>query len=155
MYTYGMYTYGMYTYGMYTYGIIPTEFFQQIFLTNFNFFDKFFIFLPLRALGSEYLRSCFFLKEGWNFFFFENPKIHQKKKTSANFQINEVNCGNYFSFKNWYNKLVSDLMSMLNYTGIVENAALWSGVIEELFWGLILLSFVFFKFSAKDDSKYI
>jgi hypothetical protein len=30
----------------------------------------------------------------------------------------------YFSFKNWYNKLVSDLMSMLNYTGIVENAAL-------------------------------
>ena len=34
----------------------------------------------------------------------------------------------YFSFKNWYNKLVSDLMSMLNYTGIVENAALCSTV---------------------------
>ena len=31
-----------------------------------------------------------------------------------------------FQFKNWYNKLVSDLMSLLNYTGIVENAALCS-----------------------------
>ena len=30
----------------------------------------------------------------------------------------------YFIFKNWKNKVVSDSMSMPNYTGIVENAAL-------------------------------
>ena len=35
----------------------------------------------------------FFGKEGWKIFFFKKPKIHQKKKTSANFRINEVNCG--------------------------------------------------------------
>ena len=36
----------------------------------------------------------------------------------------------YFSFKNWYNKKVSDLMSMLNYTGIVENVALCTAVLS-------------------------
>ena len=31
----------------------------------------------------------------------------------------------YFNFKNWNNKVVSDLLSMLDYTGIAENASLW------------------------------
>ena len=63
MYTYGMYTYGMYTYGMYTYFFdeFLTNFFDEIFV---EVFDEFFIFQPLRALGSEYLRSFFFLKLG-------------------------------------------------------------------------------------------
>jgi hypothetical protein len=34
-----------------------------------------------------------FGKEGWKLFFFKKPKIHRKKKTSANFRIIEVNCG--------------------------------------------------------------
>ena len=35
-----------------------TNFFNKIFV---EVFDKFFFFYPLRALGSEYLRSCFHL----------------------------------------------------------------------------------------------
>ena len=82
MYTYGMYTYGMYTYGMYTYGMYTYGMYTYVmytYVTNLrewriykndefsemtNFRDKGwfflpFIFYPLRALGSEYLRSCF------------------------------------------------------------------------------------------------
>ena len=35
----------------------------------------------------------FFGKEGWKIIFFKKRKIHRKKKTSANFRIIEVNCG--------------------------------------------------------------
>ena len=44
-----------------------TNFFEEFFWTNFfdeifvKVFDEFFIFYPLRALGSEYLRSCYLL----------------------------------------------------------------------------------------------
>ena len=35
-----------------------TNFFDEIFV---EVFDEFFFYYPLRALGSEYLRSCFYL----------------------------------------------------------------------------------------------
>ena len=61
------------------------EFFRWIFSTNFNFFDEFFIFYPLQALGSEYLRSCFFLNttfHAWIFFSFMplGTFFHHKRK---------------------------------------------------------------------------
>ena len=40
-----------------------------------------------------YIKSYFFSKRRLKKLFFENPEIHQKKKTSANFRIIEVNCG--------------------------------------------------------------
>ena len=64
------------TYGMYFFDEFFRRIFRRIFLTNFStnffdnffsffwrifsiiFFDEFFIFQPLRALESEYLRSC-------------------------------------------------------------------------------------------------
>ena len=40
-----------------------------------------------------YIKSNFFSKRRLKNFFFRKPKNPAKKKTSANFRINEVNCG--------------------------------------------------------------
>ena len=40
-----------------------------------------------------YIKSIFFSKRRLKNFFFRKPKNPSKKKTSANFRINEVNCG--------------------------------------------------------------
>ena len=68
----------------------------------------------------------FFVKEGWKkFFFSKKPKFHPKKKDEWQFSIfwgklqQNSRPFSYFNFKNWYIKLVSELMSMLNYTEIV------------------------------------
>ena len=53
-----MYKYLWYVYLWYVWFL--TNFFDEIFL---EVFDEFFIFWLLRALGSEYLRSCFLLKQ--------------------------------------------------------------------------------------------
>jgi hypothetical protein len=55
-----------------------------------------------------------------------------KKKTGANFRIFEVICGKIqghfvISTLKTGKKVVSDLMSMLNYTGFVDNASLCTG----------------------------
>ena len=40
-----------------------------------------------------YIKSFFFSKRRLKKLFFRKPKNPAKKKTSANFRINEVNCG--------------------------------------------------------------
>ena len=65
----------------------------------------------------------------------------------------------YFNFKNWYWNPVSELMSMLNYTEIVENAALWSRVVflsisKQLLYSIYKVPYLYyflpqiFKYSA-------
>ena len=108
----------------------------------------------------------FSVKEGWKkFFFSKKPKFHPKKKDEWQFSIfwgklqQNSRPFSYFNFKNWYIKLVSELMSMLNYTEIVENAALWSRVVflsisKQLLYSIYKVPYLYyflpqiFKYSA-------
>ena len=86
-----------------------------------------------------YIKSDFFCKRRLKKVFFSKNPNPSTKKDKCQFskywgklwQNSSPVC--YISFKNWNNKLVSDLMSMLNYTRIVNNAALWSSYTSEGF----------------------
>ena len=60
-------------------------------------------------------KVIFFLKEGWKNFFFRKPKNPSKKKTSANFRINEVNCG----------KIQDQFVISVLKTGITNWSQIW------------------------------